>query len=154
MRKIFRKLLDLDEAKELLYYYYKPKPFGDELVSLNEAYGRVLYEDIIAPIDVPGFDRAAMDGYAVKAEDTFGASSSNPIDFKIVGSMDIIGLGKVKVEQGETVGVVTGSPITEGANAVVMLEHTLCKRDIVEVYSSVHPSQNVTKKGEDIRIGE
>ncbi|MDH5664581.1 MAG: molybdopterin biosynthesis protein, partial [Candidatus Bathyarchaeota archaeon] len=75
---MFRKLLSLDEAKQILKQNFSPEPVGVERVSLSEAHDRVLAEDIMAPMDVPPFDRSTVDGYAVRAVDTFGADEDRP----------------------------------------------------------------------------
>uniref|UniRef100_A0A7C3MCT8 Molybdopterin molybdenumtransferase MoeA n=1 Tax=Archaeoglobus fulgidus TaxID=2234 RepID=A0A7C3MCT8_ARCFL len=115
---------------------------------------RVLAEDIVAGFDIPPFDRAAMDGYAVKAEDTFGASVSNPIMLELAGSVEIGQVPEVKVEQGKAVRIVTGAMMPEGANAVVMLEHTRVNGNFIEILKAVTPLKNVSRRGEDIKEGE
>jgi putative molybdopterin biosynthesis protein len=154
LRKIFRKLLDLDEAKRRLHYYYKPKHFGDECASLNEAYGRVLYEDIIAPIDVPGFDRAAMDGYAIKAEDTYGATETESIKLRIVGRIQAGEKPTVTISKGQACEVATGSPIPLGANGIIMVEYTQEKGEYLYVFKPITPGEHISSTGSDISIGE
>lgn len=126
----------------------------DETVPLEEALGRVLAEDIVAPIDVPGFHRAAMDGYAVRAEDTFEASETSPITLKLVGSVCAGEVWKGKLEGGSVVRISTGAPMPAGSDAVVMVEHTEEKEGSVFVYRSVSPGSNVIKKGSDVKRGE
>jgi len=122
---------------------------------LEEAYGRVLAEDIISKIDVPNFDKSAMDGYAVIAEDTYEASIFNPILLKIVGKNPIGEEPKVYLNHGEAVEVSTGSPLPKNANAVILLEWTKkISENLIEVYHSVHPWENVTRIGDDLRKGE
>lgn len=120
-------------------------------VPLMESLGRVCGEDIYAPFDIPSFDRSAVDGYAVIAEDTFGASPSNPIQFKIVGSlMPGDEAGRIKIDRGEAVEVMTGAPLPLNADAVVMAEDAKeIKPGLIEVYRQVHPLQNVSRRGED-----
>jgi molybdopterin molybdotransferase len=125
-----------------------------EKISLTDAYGRFLAEDIVSSVDVPGFDRAAMDGYAVKAEDTFHVSPSNPIELKITDSIDFTKSRKLQLESGEAIEVVTGSPIPDGSNAVIMVEYTSRRKDILEIFSSVYPGENITRKDEDVKQGE
>lgn len=127
---------------------------GVEEVSVYECQGRVLAKDIVADCDVPEFDRSAVDGYAVIAEDTFGASQSNPIILKLVSEIEIGKVADVKIKSGEAVRVYTGSAIPENANAVVMLEHTREENGIVQVFKSVAPYKNVVRKGEDLKKGE
>ena len=142
------------EALSKLKAYVSFKPEIEE-VSLEEAYGRILAEDIISKIDVPNFDKSAMDGYAVIAEDTYEASIFNPILLKIIGKNPIGEEPKVYLNHGEAVEVSTGSPLPKNANAVILLEWTKkVSEDLIEVYHSVHPWENVTRIGDDLRKGE
>ncbi|MDI3498655.1 gephyrin-like molybdotransferase Glp [Archaeoglobus sp.] len=144
-----------ERVDEALYRLLKKiKALETEDVSVYNLYGRVLAEDIVAGFDVPRFNRAAMDGYAVKAEDTFGASVSNPIMLQLAGSVEIGEVPKVVVESGMAVRIMTGAMMPEGANAVVMLEHTRLNGNFVEVLKSVTPMKNVSRVGEDIAAGE
>jgi molybdopterin molybdotransferase len=97
-------------------------------------------------MDLPSFDRSAVDGYAVRAEDTFAASQFKPKTLKLT---ERNGVGKNQVKQ-----VWTGSPLPKGADAVVMLEHTRTAKDEIQIIVAVTPSENVSKKGEDIEKGE
>ncbi|PUA34265.1 MAG: molybdopterin molybdenumtransferase MoeA, partial [Candidatus Terraquivivens tikiterensis] len=103
------------------------------------------------------FDRSAVDGYAVVAEDTFGSSPSNPVELRVVGKA-YAGMrpsDTLRVDRGEAVEIYTGAPLPCGANAVVMLEHTnRLSGDSVEVLYPVSPYQNVSRKGEDYKKGE
>ncbi len=129
------------------------KKVDSECVSVFEACGRILSEDIVAKIDVPHFDRSAVDGYAVRAEDTFGASLTNPVILKLAGEVEI-GEKPCELKQGEAVRVSTGSALPKGANAVVMLEYAREFDGNVEVYKAVTPWENVSRKGEDVKAGE
>jgi molybdenum cofactor synthesis domain-containing protein len=129
------------------------KRVGTEVVPITEACGRILAEDVIAKYDVPHFDRSAVDGYAVKAEDTFGASVNNPVLLKLVGEVEV-GEKPIEMRSGEAVKVSTGSALPKGANAVVMLEYTKEENGVVEVYKSVIPFENVSRRGEDVKAGE
>jgi molybdenum cofactor synthesis domain-containing protein len=151
---MFRKLLTLEEAKAVLSQHFTPKPIGTEEVSLLEAYNRVLSEDVISDLNIPPFNRSTVDGYAVKAQDTFGAEENKPVMLKICGEINIGELPKIKIADGETAEIVTGAPIPEGADAVVMLEHTERKDDVLYIYNAVVKDENVMKAGADIRKGE
>ena len=96
MRKIFRELVSIDEAIKRLYRNYKPKRFVEE-VSLSKAFGRIAAKDIYSNIDIPPFDRATMDGFAVKAEDTFEAEEDNPVNLKVVGYIEAGSNPKVEI---------------------------------------------------------
>ncbi|MBI5253680.1 MAG: molybdopterin molybdotransferase MoeA [Euryarchaeota archaeon] len=126
---------------------------GTEKILFERGLGRVLAETIIAPIDVPPFDRAAMDGYAVKAENTFGASQGNPIYFKLIGEVSTGINSKLKINDFEAVKIMTGAALPKGANAVVMFEYTNELEDEVEVFKAVTPGKNVSFKGEDVKKG-
>lgn len=127
---------------------------GTEKILFERGLGRVLAEEVIAGSDVPPFDRAAMDGYAVKAENTFGASQGNPIYFKLVGEVSTGAKPKLKINDFEAVKIMTGAALPKGANAVVMFEYTNELEDEVEVFKAVTPGKNVSFKGEDIKKGE
>ncbi|MEM1672393.1 MAG: molybdopterin molybdotransferase MoeA [Archaeoglobaceae archaeon] len=127
---------------------------GIEEVDIYNCAGRVLAEDVFASFDLPQFDRSAMDGYAVLAEDTFGASEANPILLKLIGEVRVGEAPTLEVKSGSAVRVFTGSAIPKGANAVVMLEFTKLSGDYVEVFRSVPPFKNVSRAGEDVKKGE
>jgi len=148
---MFRKLLTLNEAKKVLAQHFLPKPLGIEEVSLLEAHNRVLAKDVTADLNIPPFNRSTVDGYAVKAEDTFGAEENKPAKLKICGTVNIGEMPKIKVANGEAAEIVTGAPIPEGADAVVMFEHTEKKDNELYVYNAVAKDENVMKAGADIR---
>jgi len=151
---LFRKLLSVDEAKRILAKNYVPKPVGTEIVSISEAYKRVLADDVVSPYDIPPFDRSTVDGYAVRAADTFGAEENHPITLRLVGKVDIGEAPKVKVQKGALAEIVTGAPIPDGADAVVMIEYTTRGDNSVLIRQSVSNGENVMKAGSDIRKGE
>ena len=125
-----------------------------EEISIHDAHKRVLAEDIMAYHDSPPFDKSAMDGFAVIAENTFGASQSAPKDLKII---DAIGAGdftEKTVGEGEAIVIATGAPIPDGANAVLMKEYTTTDGDDLTIYSQVTPGENISPKSEDIKKGE
>ena len=153
-REIFHKLLSVEEAKKRFYSFFKPKPLGVESVPLTEACGRVLGSDVFGLVDVPFFDRAAMDGYAVKAKNTFGAGETNPIKLRVVGRIAAGEKPSIKVDDGEAVEISTGAPIPLGADAVVMVEYTRREKDFVYVYKPISPNENVMVAGSDIKAGE
>lgn len=154
MSRMFRKLLTLDEARQTIQKHFKPKPLSVEEIRLLEAHNRVLAEDVIADLDIPPFDRSTVDGYAVKAEDTFGAEENKPVKLKLCGMVNVGEKPKIAVTLGEAAEIVTGAPIPKGANAVVMVEHTERKNNGVYIYSAVAEDENVMKAGADIRKGE
>jgi putative molybdopterin biosynthesis protein len=151
---MFRKLLSLDEAKRILKQNFTPKPVGVKQVPISLAHNRVLAEDIVAPMDVPSFTRSTVDGYAVKAADTFGAEEDQPIPLKLCGSVRIGETPKVTVKKGTTVEIVTGAPLPNGADAVVMLEYVVQKNNTIFTHHSVSKGENVMKAGSDIHKDE
>jgi len=154
VRKIFKTLVTLEEAIKKLYSYFEPKPLGFEEVPLTKAFGRVLAEDVYSEVDVPPFDRAAMDGYAVKATDTFGAREDKPAKLKVIGKVKVGSKPEVYVDAGEAVEIGTGAPMPGGANAVVMVEYTEEENGYVKIFKPVVPGENVQPAGSDIMVGE
>jgi len=153
MRKIFRELISLDEAKKRLFSAVKVIQKVEE-IPLTEAYGRILAEDYYSEVDIPPFDRATMDGYAVKAEDTFGAEEDNPVELKVIGKVEAGEVPNMEVRKGTAVEISTGAVIPKGANAVVMVEYTSRKNDSILIYKPVPPGANIMSAGSDIRAGE
>ncbi len=151
---MFRKLVTFEEAKLLIQQTLQPKPLGKEEVSLLDAHNRVLAEDVISELDIPPFSRSTVDGYAVKAADTFGADENQPVKLKICGFVSIGEPPKVTVGKGEAAEIVTGAPIPDGADAVAMVEDTERKNEELSVFSSVTENENVMKKGADIKRGD
>jgi len=149
----FTKLTPVDEALKKFLEASKPEPVGVEEVPSTEALGRVLAEDVLAPVDAPSFNRSAMDGYAVRARDTFGASPSSPVVLRVVGRVETTLPEGLRVGPGEAVEVSTGSPIPPGSDAVVMLEHTRRLGGSLEVYRPVAAWENVDRAGMDYRRG-
>ncbi|MEM1579126.1 MAG: molybdopterin-binding protein, partial [Archaeoglobaceae archaeon] len=153
MRKIFREIMTVEEAKKVLFENYKPLRKTEE-VELIKATGRVLAEDVYAFFSIPPFDRAAMDGYAVKAEDTFEAEENKPAILKLIGKVEAGEWFEKDITHGEAVEIATGAAIPKGANAVVMVEFTREKGSLVEIYKPVTPGENVMFAGSDIMAGE
>ena len=125
-----------------------------EEVPIEGASGRVLAENVIAGFSVPPFNRASMDGYAVRAEDTYGASGFVPNRLKLIGLQHAGELFEGIVGKGECVQVATGSPVPEGSDAVVMVEFTKLDGGYVEIQKPAYPSANTSPIGEDIKTGD
>ncbi|MCS7365918.1 MAG: molybdopterin biosynthesis protein, partial [archaeon GB-1867-035] len=142
-RRIFHKLMSVEEAFNAISGKIPLKPIGYEVIELANAYGRILGEDVIANIDLPSFDRSLMDGYAVIAEDTFEADDHSPIKLKVLGKIEPGEEPKIRVKHGSAIEISTGAAIPPGANAVVMVEYTKRVNDIVEIYRPVSPSENI-----------
>jgi molybdopterin molybdotransferase len=144
--KGFQKLTSTDDALRAWLDILQIKRCKEVTVPLHTALNRVLAEDIIAKEDLPRFDRSAVDGYALKSENTSGASQFKPAFFQITES------DEVNSKQAKQVW--TGNAIPKGANAVAMLENTKRQDGEIEVWVQLAPSENVSKKGEDIKKGE
>ncbi len=153
-RRIFHKLVPLDSVLDIISGYYPLEPKGVEEVCLENALGRVLAEDIYSPIDHPPFDRSIVDGYAVVAEDTYGAYEDNPVKLRVNGFVEAGVKPSVAVGRGVAVEVSTGAMVPRGANAVVMEEFTSRIGDYVLVYRSVVPGENIVSTGSDISFGD
>lgn len=122
-----------------------------EETALNQALGRVSASDIKANQDLPGFTRSTMDGYAVKASSTFGASEANPAYLSVKGIVQMGEFPDISVGSGEVAKISTGGMLPQGADSVVMIEHTEAVDDqTIEVYKSVAPGQHAVQAGEDI----
>ncbi len=153
-RKVFRKLLSVEDASKKLEENYVVKHVGREEINVEKSLGRVLSEDVVSVVDVPGFDRATMDGFAVIAEDTFSAQEDKPVKLKIVGKVEAGEKPEIDVRRGEALEIATGAPVPKGADAIVMVEQTDQKDDVVSVFKSVAPGENVMGAGTDIMAGE
>ena len=128
---------------------------GIEVVPLDAALGRLLAEDVASPVDVPGFDRSNVDGYAVRAADTFGATEHEPRRLRRLP--DVVAMGHipdVTVEPGQTLAIPTGGAVPRGADAIVMVEHTLLDGDDVLVTKASIPGRSITYAGTDVAQGE
>lgn len=148
----FARYITLGDALKLVLS--RVKPLDSEIVSFEQTLGRVLAEDIISKTDIPPFDRSAVDGYAVRAADTFGASETKPKKLRVVGSAKIGASTKLHVRKGEAVKLMTGAPMPQSADAVVMVEHTKIERKRIAVLAPLTPGKNVSTRGEDVRAGE
>lgn len=127
---------------------------GVEKIPVKQALNRVLAEDISAPHDIPGFDRSTMDGFAVRAASTFGASEGSPAYLTITGSIRMGQRPECTVGSGQAARIATGGMLPPGADSVVMLEHTdIVDETTIEVYRSVTPGQHVVGKDEDAAVG-
>ncbi|MDP3227125.1 MAG: molybdopterin molybdotransferase MoeA [Acidovorax sp.] len=145
----------LQTREEVLAQYNRFAPVGVEEVELAAAGGRVLAAPVPAPEDVPTFLRAGMDGYAVRAKDTFGAGVGAPQYLEIKGEVPMGAAPPRGVGPGEALRVPTGAMLPAGADAVVMLEYTAEHPDgTLEVRKPVAPGESVLQPGEDVRLGE
>ncbi|MFC1939118.1 gephyrin-like molybdotransferase Glp [Chloroflexota bacterium] len=151
--KPFGALISFEEAKRVVEANIK-QVTRVETVSIDDASERVLAEDMVAALSIPPFDRAAMDGYAVKARDTFNSGQFSPKVLSLVGELHAGETPKQRVKAGECVQIATGAMMPPGADAVVMVEDTEADNGRVKVFKSAYPGANVARIGEDITEGE
>ncbi|MFB6113568.1 MAG: molybdopterin biosynthesis protein [Halodesulfurarchaeum sp.] len=151
-RREFRDLATQEAAHETIDRLdLDPDP---ETVPIESATGRVLAERVDATIDVPGFDRAGMDGYAVRAEDTYGADEMNPTALSVIGSVHAGEEPGISVETDTAVEISTGAVLPPGGTAVVPVERTTEHEETVEVQTSVAPGDSIMTAGADVAAGE
>ena len=161
-RKQFRDLASPAEAHEAIASLDLDP--GTETIPLDATEGRVLAERVDATLDVPGFDRSALDGYALRARETFGATETDPATFDLVGTVEAGERPTVNLDPGETVEIATGAVMPPDADAMVAVERTDRLGDESEagddpgervaVRTSVTPGENVMPAGADIAAGE
>ena len=150
--KEFFKVIDLDQV--FAYISQFPKVDVEE-VSLSHTVGRTLADEVVADIDLPDFGRATMDGFAVQGASTFGASDGNPAYLTVKGTIAMGELPDYTIGPGEAVRIATGGMLPQGADSVVMIEHTeVIDETTIEAYRSVAPGQNIIEKGEDYAQGK
>ncbi len=153
LRKIgFSKLTSVEDATERMFSTLNFTQ--TEEIKVNNALRRITAEAIRSKIDVPSFNRSAMDGYAVIAEDTFGASPNNPKIVEKIGKIEIGEVSPLSIHKGEAIRISTGAALPEGANAVIKIEDTEKKNNKIILYNPVTPGKNVSKQGEDIKKDE
>ena len=152
----FLHVVDRDEAmRRFLGALGELCPRVTEQVPLDRALGRVLAEDIASPVDVPGFDRSNVDGWAVRAADTFGATEHTPRRLRRLAEVVVMGaLPAGTVSPGAAMAIPTGGVVPRGADAVVMVEHTREEGEDLLVTRAVTPGRMVTYAGTDIASGE
>jgi molybdopterin molybdotransferase len=151
MRSFFK----VKTAEDILKSLKDIKPLGTESVPITGALNRVLAEDIISDEDLPGFQRSTMDGYALAAKDSFGASENLPTPLNIVGEVKMGEIPRCALHRGECAQISTGGMLPEGADAVVMIEYTQKVEDgVVEISRPVSPLENVILPDDDVKRGQ
>ncbi len=153
-RRIYHRLVTPEEALDLVIKHFNIKPLGVEEVHIADATGRVLAENIYAPIDLPPFDRSTMDGYAVRSIDLISASELTPVKLRIVGRIECGEKPTVEVSEQTCVEIATGAPVPPGADSVIMVEYTKQVEDSLLVYRSVYPGENIQFTGTDVSKGD
>jgi putative molybdopterin biosynthesis protein len=152
MQKEFHTLISLDDARSVVLAS-APRA-RQEIVPLERAFGRVLDERVVSPIDVPGFNRAAMDGYALRSADTLEAREDRPVPFDLIGVVPMGKRPELVVGEGEAAEVSTGSMMPEGADAVAMVEHAEVEGRSLLIRRAVHVGENTHRAGVDVAFGE
>ncbi len=157
----FLEVISRDEAEVRFRRHLRLEPLGEEAVPLARARDRVLARDVIAAVDVPGFDRASVDGFALRAEDTAGASNDAPRVVELNAEVLTPGVQPAAaVAEGRASVIATGGMVPRGADAVVMVEHTELREAMpsagpcIEVHRSASPGQFIATAGSDIARGE
>ncbi len=131
------------------------KPLSFEKVKIEDSLHRVLYEDVISPINLPEFRRSTVDGFALKAKDTYGVSEKNPVILRLVGEIPMGQISNIEVNEGEAVKVATGGMVPTGADSVQMIEFTeSIDSHTLHVFKTLSPLENVIQIGEDVKAGE
>lgn len=125
-----------------------------EEINIEYAYNRVITHDVISKEDVPYFSRSLVDGYALKAKDTYGAKETNPRFVNVIGELKIGEISDLKINDGECIKVSTGSMIPEGADGVIMQEYTREMLNIIEITKVIHRGENICFKGDDVKKDE
>ena len=151
----FLNLATAEEALKKFRDAVKPSPLGEEVLPLVEARGRVLSRDVAATINVPFYDRSNFDGYAVRAEDTFGAEEIQPVNFSV--NQEVLACGVIPVEQlqpGTATVISTAGVLPRGADGVVMIENTQPDGDQIRVLKPIVPGGGVSLAGSDLGAGE
>ena len=151
----FLKTVSKAEAERIWHDALHLGPVGGQEVLLAQAQGRVLDGDILVPIDVPPFDRALVDGYAVRAADTFDANEDAPVSLELVPETAPAGaVPKTEVCDGTALEVATGGVVPRGANAVQMVEYSEVEGRRLFLYKPVAPGAHIQVAGADMRMGE
>lgn len=140
------------EARNLLFSLAKPT--SAERLPLWDCAGRVLARDLTAGADVPSFDRSPYDGYAFRAEDARNASAEHPVTLRVLEEVAAGATPTRRVMPGTAVKVLTGAPIPQGADAVVMYEQTAFTEETVTLFSPSESGRNIVRAGEDVRKGD
>jgi len=151
MRK-FKSLVPYDEALEKVLGYVPPS--GTKTLLLEDAMDVVLAGDVYAPVDSPPFDRSAMDGYAVVAEDTYLVAEDSPVTLTLIDSINAGEVSRHKASSGTAIKVMTGAKMPDGASAVVMQEFAARHENLVDIYKKVAPNTHVSNRGEDYCKGD
>ena len=145
-------MIELEEALEIILS--QVKLVSSEKIDILSSLSRTLAEDVYADFDIPGFDRAAMDGYAVLSKDTNSASKKKPVILEVIANVPAGYSTEKVVKNGRAVRIMTGAPMPKGADAVIMVEDTEKEKEKVKIFRKVTCQENVSFAGEDVKRGE
>ncbi|MDL2246799.1 molybdopterin molybdenumtransferase MoeA [Methanobrevibacter sp. OttesenSCG-928-K11] len=147
----FLKIKESNDAKEILQSLFnKYYDLEAEEINVEDSYGRILFDDVFSKMDFPSFNKALKDGFAIKAEDSYGVNEENPKTLKVIDFLEAGATTDKVVENGTCIEISTGAAMPEGADGVVMVEYSEKHDDEVDILTSITPSQDVAKKGSDI----
>lgn len=153
-----REFLELNPPEKFwqeIKSFLNDKTLKTENLNLDNALGRILAEDLYSPVDLPPFSRSTVDGYAVRAADTAGASASMPTYFELAGSIEMGAETGLELKSGEAAAIPTGGMLPGGADAVLMIEDTeKIEENTIESFKSLAAGENLVQKAEDIAAGE
>ena len=145
-------MITVEEALEKILS--RIHPLGSEKVSILEALGRVMAEDIYANRDIPPFNNSGMDGYAVRSEDIQNASSSHPVRLEVIEDLPAGFISKKNLKRGQAIRIMTGAPIPKGVDTVVPVEDAKQDDRFVLIFTTLPRDENIRKAGEDVKKGE
>ncbi len=149
----FLEVAPLGDAVERVLEELRDHEIPEEEIDLAGAVGRIVAKSLSSPEDVPGFLRSSVDGFAVRAADTFGASETEPVFLDVVGEVPMGGLPDFSIGRSQTAHISTGGAIPSGADAVVMVEHTEMSGLVVSILKPVALGENVVASDDDIKKG-
>lgn len=151
----FFNVVEVERARELILEILGELELESEKVSILESGDRILSENIVSHVNVPDFNRSTMDGYAIVAQDSHGATQTIPSMLQLIGEVKMGQLTEIEIKSGQAAYIPTGGMIPKGANAVVMIENTeKMDEESLLVYSAVSEGQNIVYSGDDIEKGQ
>lgn len=151
----FLDVIDRNEAQRRFHAVLELQPLGEQAVPIDQALSRILARDVVAAVDVPSFDRSNFDGFAVRAEDTYGAAEETPRRLMLLDQSIATGtMPQSQVSAQTAMAIATGGMLPRGADAVVMIEHTDIERGELVVRRAVHAGAGISFAGTDIAAGE
>lgn len=145
-------MISVDEALNRILSHIQP--LGLEKVSILDALGRVIGEDIDAKRNIPPLDNSGMDGYALRSEDVQGASQESPVRLEVIEDLPAGFISNKTIERGKAIRIMTGAPIPKGADTVIPVEETERGDGFVLILKAIGPGENIRKSGEDVKKGE